>query len=291
MVDQNMVQKKNKKISHLQKNNRTSFKKQKLYQKKEITKIMDTIVFSKHTNAYFCNETISSFKTQNTIISNLNYKILLIQKLIIVILKRFILDKNSNINFLTLQKYEKCLQTLNTLKNSIQPKTLQQKSKSFDNINKYKERIAFTLQFFQKSSPSVFISKFINLLMRKGKKEQAKKIFFETLKLIHVKTKLNPFLILFTALKYGSPVVGLLPVRYRNRSYHLPFPLTKQKRIFLGSKWLVQVANKNKKTKTSVNLANIIQQTFFKKGKIMQKKKEFHQLAAKNRSYARYRWF
>jgi len=59
----------------------------------------------------------------------------------------------------------------------------------------------------------------------------------------------------------------------------------------LGSKWLVQVANKNKKTKTSVNLANIIQQTFFKKGKIMQKKKEFHQLAAKNRSYARYRWF
>jgi len=178
MVDQNMVQKKNKKISHLQKNNRTSFKKQKLYQKKEITKIMDTIVFSKHTNAYFCNETISSFKTQNTIISNLNYKILLIQKLIIVILKRFILDKNSNINFLTLQKYEKCLQTLNTLKNSIQPKALQQKSKSFDNINKYKERIAFTLQFFQKSSPSVFISKFINLLMRKGKKEQAKKNFF-----------------------------------------------------------------------------------------------------------------
>jgi len=73
------------------------------------------------------------------------------------------------------------------------------------------------------------IVKFINLLMKNGKKSKSEKIFYEVLKALSLKNKKFPFLIFFNALKNISPLIIVRTVKVRGRSYQIPIPLKESK--------------------------------------------------------------
>jgi len=138
------------------------------------------------------------------------------------------------------------------------------------------------------------IVKFINLLMKNGKKSKSEKIFFDLFKFLSLKYKKFPILILFNSLKNISPLVIMRTVKVKGKSFQVPFPLKESKQIAIGIKWLIKESRNIKLTQENSFILNLIEQidlAYQKKGNIFDKKNELHELAKNNRLFAGYRWF
>src|ERR1700761_7965996 len=87
------------------------------------------------------------------------------------------------------------------------------------------------------------VNKFINILMKRGKKNVAKTILFDALILIKKKTSKNPLYILRKALHNSIPIVTFLPTRRGSKWYNIPTPIKDSRGIYLGVKWLLVGVN------------------------------------------------
>lgn len=138
------------------------------------------------------------------------------------------------------------------------------------------------------------VVKFINLLMKNGKKTKSEKIFYETLKILSLENKQFPFLVFFKALKNISPLIIVRTVKIRGRSFQIPIPLKESKQLAIGMKWLIKECRNVKITKDNSFSNSLVQQinlAYEKKGNILNKKNELHKIAKANRLFANYRWF
>ncbi|KAF7221081.1 small ribosomal subunit protein uS7m [Nothobranchius furzeri] len=152
------------------------------------------------------------------------------------------------------------------------------------------------------------ISKFINMMMRQGKKVLAREIMLQTLENIKKKQveryhkatggqkeeiECNPYEIFHQALENCKPVVGLASIQKGGKSYQVPIPLTDNRRRFLAMKWMITECKENKHRRTLMyeKLSQELLAAFQKEGNVIKKKHELHKMAEANRAYAHYRWW
>ena len=133
------------------------------------------------------------------------------------------------------------------------------------------------------------IYKFINYLMKKGKKSIAENIIFETLKNIKFKYKQNPIKVFYTAIKKALPYIELKPTIKRGRTFQVPTPINYKRQLFLAIKNIMAIAKeRNEKTmsdKLSAEFINIIKG----QSKIFKLKQELYKSAKANRAYSHMR--
>jgi len=120
-----------------------------------------------------------------------------------------------------------------------------------------------------------FSMKFINLLMRGGKKNIAKKIFLNTLVLVQSENK-HPIQVLVSAINNIEPVVEIRSIRMRRTTYQVPNPLKKTRRISLALKWIIQSAKKRKGSSMVFKLKNELFLASNKQGENVKKKLAIH---------------
>jgi small subunit ribosomal protein S7 len=89
--------------------------------------------------------------------------------------------------------------------------------------------------------------KFINRLMKNGKKSTAERIFLESLVLIQQTLKKNPIEIISLSIHNVKPVVEIRSIRMRGANYQVPIPLTESRKTSLAIKWIITAANKKKR--------------------------------------------
>ena len=134
------------------------------------------------------------------------------------------------------------------------------------------------------------ISKFINFLMKGGKKGVAEKIFYNALDIIKQKTKSDGIKIFEKAIENTSPSVEVKSRRIGGATYQVPIEVPKHRKFFLASHWLINSATSRSGKPMSERLAAEFISASNNEGGAIKKKEDTHRMAESNKAFAHFRW-
>ena len=132
----------------------------------------------------------------------------------------------------------------------------------------------------------ISVSKFINQVMRRGKKSTARKIVYGAFDLIKNQTKKEPLEVFKNALQNAAPFVEVRPQRVGGATYQIPKEVREKRRISLAMKWLIESAKAKKGKPMSEKLAQEIISASKNEGDVIRKKINVHRMAEANRAFA-----
>jgi len=135
---------------------------------------------------------------------------------------------------------------------------------------------------------NVVISKFINQIMRRGKKTIARKIVYKTFDIIKEKTKKEPLEIFNLALKNTSPLLEVKAKRIGGATYQVPREVKGDRRLTLAMRWLILAAKSKKGKPMRQKLAEELIEASENRGTAIKKKEEVHRMAEANRAFAHF---
>jgi len=135
------------------------------------------------------------------------------------------------------------------------------------------------------------IAKFINYVMREGKKTVAQRIVYGALDIIKEKTGKNPLEVFELAIKNVSPLVEVKGRRIGGASYQVPFPVSPSRQFTLASRWIIASARAKKGKPMEEKLADEIIMASENKGEAIKKKENVHKMAEANRAFAHFARF
>src|SRR5574344_2983709 len=137
---------------------------------------------------------------------------------------------------------------------------------------------------------SVDVSKFINRIMRRGKKSLAEKIFYSTLDRIEEKTNEKPIELFQKALKNTTPLLEVKARRIGGSTYQVPIEVKPDRGMALASSWLIAAAkNRNGKSFIDKLTAELIDASNGA-GSACKKREDTHKMAEANKAFAHYRY-
>lgn len=137
---------------------------------------------------------------------------------------------------------------------------------------------------------STLVGKFINLVLRKGKKTIAERIVYNTLEILKQKTKEDPLKVLEKAIENCRPLLETKSRRVGGATYQVPVEVPEQRSISLGMRWLVKFAKERSGKSMEEKLAAEILDALANKGGAVKKKEDTHKMAEANRAFAHYKW-
>lgn len=137
---------------------------------------------------------------------------------------------------------------------------------------------------------SVLVAKFINYVMRKGKKTIARKIVYGALENVEKELKKNALEILDQVIKNAGPEQELRSRRIGGANYQIPYPVKADRRITLALRWIIEAA-RSKKGKSMVDkLTEELIDAYNNTGAAVKKKSDTHRMADANKAFAHFAW-
>ncbi len=137
---------------------------------------------------------------------------------------------------------------------------------------------------------NVDISKFINRIMRRGKKSLAEKIFYATMKRIEERVSENPIEVFQKALTNATPLLEVKARRIGGSTYQVPIEVKADRGFALASSWLIAAA-KNRGGKSFIDkLTNELLDASNGSGAACKKREDTHKMAEANKAFAHYRY-
>ncbi|MDD4996214.1 MAG: 30S ribosomal protein S7 [Patescibacteria group bacterium] len=132
------------------------------------------------------------------------------------------------------------------------------------------------------------VSKFINYIMKKGGKNTATKIVYQSFSLIKEKTKKDPIEIFNKALESVSPQIEVRSRRVGGANYQIPFPTNESRRFTLASRWIIDAARKRKGKSMAEKLTQEFLEACENQGAAIKKKEDVHRMAEANKAFAHF---
>ena len=132
----------------------------------------------------------------------------------------------------------------------------------------------------------VILAKFMNNLMKDGKKSVAEKIVYGAFDQITKVSKEDPLDIFNKALNEVSPVVEVKSRRVGGATYQVPVEIRPARRQALAMRWIVDAARKRNEKSMHLRLAAELQDASQKKGNAVRKKEEVHKMAESNKAFS-----
>jgi len=138
---------------------------------------------------------------------------------------------------------------------------------------------------------SVLVAKFINNIMRDGKKSVARRILYEAMERLREKSGgEDPLKILETAVEKVKPLLETRPRRVGGATYQVPMEVRPERQVSLAIKWIVQAARERSERTMVERLAAEIWDAYNEKGGAIKKRDDTHRMAESNRVFAHFRW-
>jgi len=135
------------------------------------------------------------------------------------------------------------------------------------------------------------IAKFINIVMKNGKKSVAEGIVYGALDRIAEKKKEQEAIDIFgKALDNLRPVVEVKSRRVGGSTYQVPVEVRPARRTTLAMRWLTDSARKRGEKTMGYRLAGEILDAFEKKGTAIKKREDVHRMAEANKAFSHFRW-
>jgi len=137
---------------------------------------------------------------------------------------------------------------------------------------------------------NVIVAKFINQVMRRGKKTIARKIVYNAFDLIKEKTKKEPLEVFNLALENASPLLEVKPKRIGGATYQVPREVRGDRRMTLAMRWIILAAKSRKGKPMREKLAEELINAANNEGAAIKKKIDTHRMAEANRAFAHFAW-
>lgn len=137
----------------------------------------------------------------------------------------------------------------------------------------------------------VKVAKFINYVMRKGKKSKAQNIVYKAFEIIKEKTHQDPIKIFDQAVKNAGPFLEVRPKRIGGATYQIPYEVSPYRRFTLGAKWIIEAAKSKKGKPMFYKLTEEILAAYNNEGTAVKKKLDTHKMAEANKAFAHYARF
>jgi len=134
------------------------------------------------------------------------------------------------------------------------------------------------------------VSKFMNDLMRKGRKSIAERICYGAFDLIEERAKQDPLMLFKKALDNVKPVLEVKSRRVGGATYQVPVEVRQDRRVALGMRWIILYAKARGEKTMQEKLAGEIMDAANNRGNAVKKREDTHKMAEANKAFAHYRW-
>ncbi len=133
------------------------------------------------------------------------------------------------------------------------------------------------------------ITKFINNLMRDGKKGTAEGIFYGAVEIIESKTDQSGIEIFEKAIENTSPVLEVKSRRIGGATYQVPVEVSRDRKQALAMRWILSAARSGAGRSMREKLAEELMAAAKNEGGAVRKKEEVHRMAEANKAFAHFR--
>lgn len=138
---------------------------------------------------------------------------------------------------------------------------------------------------------STMVAKFINYLMKDGKKSTAEKVLYDSFDIIEKKVKGKDALDVFDqAIKNVSPLVEVKSRRVGGANYQVPREVRGERKLSLAFRWIIQAARNKKGKPMAEKLAEEFIEASNNTGTAIKKKHDTHRMAEANKAFAHFAW-
>ncbi|MFQ6604197.1 MAG: 30S ribosomal protein S7 [Fidelibacterota bacterium] len=133
------------------------------------------------------------------------------------------------------------------------------------------------------------VAKFVNYLMKRGKKGVAENIFYGAMDSIKQKTKTDGLKIFKTAIENASPQLEVKSRRIGGATYQVPIEVPKHRQFYLASLWIINASRGRKGKPMADRLALELIAAANNEGGAIKKKDDTHRMAEANKAFAHFR--
>jgi len=136
----------------------------------------------------------------------------------------------------------------------------------------------------------LLVARFINCLLKQGKKSIAEGIFYGALDVVGEKTNEDPVKVFKKAIENTSPRLEVKSRRVGGATYQVPVEVKESRRAALSIRWMIQNAKSRSGKSMSEKLTGEIIDAYNNVGGTIKKKEDVHRMAEANKAFAHYRW-
>ncbi len=135
------------------------------------------------------------------------------------------------------------------------------------------------------------VTKLINYIMERGKKDTARKIVYSTLDELKGKDgKEDPLMLFETAIKNVAPSMEVRSRRVGGANYQIPVPVRPERQLTLALRWIVAAAKSKKGKAMYLRLADELKAAAAEEGEAVTKRVNTHKMAEANKAFAHFAW-
>ena len=134
------------------------------------------------------------------------------------------------------------------------------------------------------------VSKFMNSLMKDGKKSAAESIVYGAFDIVETKTKQDPITVFHNALDNIRPAVEVRSRRVGGATYQVPVEVRADRQQALAIRWLIESARKRGENTMRERLSGELMDAMNGRGQAVKKREDTHRMADANRAFSHYRW-
>ena len=137
---------------------------------------------------------------------------------------------------------------------------------------------------------NLLLARFINMVMKSGKKSVAERIIYGALDQIQQRSNGDPVEVLDKALDNVRPVVEVKSRRVGGATYQVPVEVRPKRRQTLAMRWIIDAARKRGEKSMPSRLAGELLDAVEQRGTAVKKREDTHRMAEANKAFAHYRW-
>jgi len=137
---------------------------------------------------------------------------------------------------------------------------------------------------------NVLLAKFINSLMKNGKKSTSQSILYGAFSIIEEKAKKDPLTVFQAAIENVRPSVEVKSRRVGGSTYQVPTEVRPARRQALSMRWIMNFAKGRGEKTMAAKLAGELMDAANSRGAAIKKKEDTHRMAEANKAFAHYRW-
>ena len=137
---------------------------------------------------------------------------------------------------------------------------------------------------------NVQVGRFINYLMRDGKKTVATRVVYDAFDIIKEKTKQDPVEVFEAAINKVAPILEIKSKRVGGATYQVPMEVRGNRRMLLSFRWMITAAQGRKGKPMAEKLAAEVLAAYNKEGTAYTKRENVHRMADANKAFAHFAW-
>jgi len=136
----------------------------------------------------------------------------------------------------------------------------------------------------------IVVARFINYVMRRGKKSTAERIVYDCFDVIEQKTGQRGVEVFKRAVDNAKPALEVASRRVGGATYQIPIEVRHPRRLALAMRWLTNFSRNRTEHTMAERLANELIAASKNEGPAVKKKEDTHKMADANKAFAHFRW-